>query len=185
RHSPPQTHQAIEGSRTAHGSAGILSDSHSGKVGRNACSGATGGTGRATPRIVGVANDTESGPKVSCSKLAHCGLAENDGSSFLHLRCDRGIPPRDEVFEDHGPVGRRHVGGFDLILEENRTAMQPAHGSRWALRLSRGVASFKDQNHGKHNVCYQYGVAHCSHTTSLFDGVIRFDFKEWMLAEAN
>ena len=127
RHGRAQAYQAVERSRAAHRPACVLSDADGGKVGRDARPGPAGGAGRTTPRIIGVSSDTEGGTKVSGGEFAHRGLADNDGSRILHLRCDGGIPPRNEILEDHRTVSRRHVARFDLILEKNRNAMQRTH----------------------------------------------------------
>ena len=130
----PQTHQAVDGGRTAHRAAGILSDAHRGEVGRDAGAGSAGGTGWAARGVIGVSSNAEGGTNVSGGKLAHIGFPQNDGPRFLHLGCDRGVSPRDESLEDHGPIRRRHVAGFDLVLQQNGNAMQGTHRSGRGIR---------------------------------------------------
>src|SRR5262249_35979206 len=108
------------------------SNADRGKVGGDARPAPAGGARRTTPRIIWIASDTECGTEISGREFTHRRLADDDGSRLLHLRCDCGIPARNEILEDYRPVRRGHVAGFDLILEKNRNAMQrtPPPGRR-------------------------------------------------------
>ena len=116
RERPAETDQAVESSRPPNRPAGVFRDTDGGKIGRDAGSRSARRTGWAACRVVRISSDPEGRTNVTGSKLAHICFRKNDRSSFFHLRRDRGISPRSEFLEDHGPIRRRHVAGFDLVL---------------------------------------------------------------------
>ena len=110
--------------RAADGAAGVLPDADHAQVRGHARAGAAGGAARVAPRVVGVADEAEARAHVARCELAHVGLGDDERARVLHACDDGGIPGRHEVREEGRSVGGRQVAGLDLILEENRDAVQ-------------------------------------------------------------
>jgi hypothetical protein len=77
-------------------------------------------------RVVGVVAVAEGRAGAAGRELAEIGLGENDRTLDQHLFDDRGVARRNEGLEQSRSVSGRHEVGLDLVLHQNRDAVQPA-----------------------------------------------------------
>jgi hypothetical protein len=80
-------------------------------------------------RVIGVVAVAEGRAGCTGRELAEIGLGENDRALGQHLFDDRGVASRNEGLEQSRAISSRHEVGLDLVLHQNRDAVQPAE---WA-----------------------------------------------------
>ena len=149
RHRGPQADEAVHRGRAANGAAGILADGDEAEVRGGAGPAAPRRPARVAGRVVGVADDAEAGPDVARGELPHGRLGEDDGPRLAHPGDDGGVAPRHEPVEQRRAVGRRHVAGLDLVLQQHRHAVEGAGRPR--LR-ERGVEGLRLLRHARIDV---------------------------------
>ena len=89
--------------------------------------------------MVGVDGLAADGLVAAAGELSHRGLPENHGTGVAERFRDESVVGRHRVPEDGRSVGRRHVDGVDVVLEQDGDAVQrPARPSAPALGIEGG-----------------------------------------------
>src|SRR5262249_54491237 len=112
--------------RAANRACRVLADADRAEIGRDGDAAAAGRPTCVARRVVGVVAVAEGRAGAAGRELAKIGLGENDRTLGQHLFDDRGVARRNEGLEQSRSVSGRHEVGLDLVLHQNRDAVQPA-----------------------------------------------------------